>query len=101
MVRFVSVETSVQQAVTLATGEITINFAEQHKDGAGAPIRIPNLFLIAVPVFEAGDAYRIPVRLRYRLATFSNICVLGGLCGGPSVFWFDSVSRWGRVGRWS
>lgn len=64
----VSVETAVQQAVTLATGEIAIKYVEQHTDGAGAPIKVPNLFVIAIPVFVGGDRYQIPVRLRYRLA---------------------------------
>jgi hypothetical protein len=37
--------------------------AELHK-----PVKVPNLFLIGIPVFEGGPLYRIPVRLRYRLA---------------------------------
>lgn len=63
----VNVETTVKEALTLASGEISIVYGETHKDGAGAPIKVPNLFLIAIPVFDAGALYRIPVRLRYRV----------------------------------
>jgi uncharacterized protein YfdQ (DUF2303 family) len=63
----VNVETAVHEAVTLSTGEISIRYAETHRDGAGAPIRVPNLFCIAIPVFYAGAPYRITVRLRYRV----------------------------------
>lgn len=64
----INIETAVKQAVTLSTGEITVNYAETHSDGAGAPIRVPNLFLLAIPVFRGGAFYRVPVRLRYRLS---------------------------------
>lgn len=50
------------------TGESTINFISEHKDADGQPIRIPNLFLIAIPVFESGVMYRLPVRFQYRKA---------------------------------
>lgn len=63
----VNVETAVRNAITLNTGEITVVYDEQHKDGAGQPIRVANLFQIAIPVFYAGDTYRIAARLRYRL----------------------------------
>lgn len=64
----VNVSTQVKQAITLASGEITVQYAETHNDGEGAPLSVPNLFAIAIPVFYAGAAYRIAVRLRYRLA---------------------------------
>ncbi len=48
------------------TGESAIQFLNEHKDADGAPLRIPNLFLIAIPVFESGHAYRLPVRFQYR-----------------------------------
>lgn len=63
----VRAEHQVKQAVTLASGEGVVHFAEQHTDEKGQPLRIPNFFLITIPVFHAGDAFRIPVRLRYRL----------------------------------
>lgn len=65
----VNVASVVKQAVSLATGEIAVQYEEQHRDGAGAPITTPNLFCIAIPVFDAGAPYRIPVRLRYRVVS--------------------------------
>lgn len=80
----VNVETQVRQAVTLSTGEIAVSYVEQHKDGAGEPVKIPNLFMIAVPVFYADTAYRIPARLRYRVQ-------------GGRITWSYSLYRVDRV----
>lgn len=48
------------------TGESTINFVNEHQAADGKPLRIPNLFLIAIPVFESGALYRLPIRFQYR-----------------------------------
>lgn len=48
------------------TGEASIQIKSEHVDGSGQPIRPPKLFLIAIPVFENGPAYRLPVRFQYR-----------------------------------
>lgn len=48
------------------TGEQTIQIKAEHLDSAGQPIRPPKLFLVAIPVFENGPAYRLPVRFQYR-----------------------------------
>lgn len=48
------------------TGEAQVQFLTEHKELDGAPLRIPNLFMIAVPVFEEGALYRLAVRFRYR-----------------------------------
>lgn len=50
------------------TGEATVQIKSEHLDGNGQPIRVPKLFLIAIPVFENGPAYRLPVRFQYRKA---------------------------------
>lgn len=50
------------------TGEQQVQFLNEHKDPEGRPIDIPGLFLIAVPVFRGGAAYRLAVRLHYRKA---------------------------------
>ena len=50
------------------TGEATIQIKSEHIDGNGQPIKVPKLFLIAIPVFENGPAYRLPVRFQYRKA---------------------------------
>jgi hypothetical protein len=48
------------------TGESEIQFLTEHKDTAGKPLNIPNLIIIAIPVFMGGAPYRMPVRFRYR-----------------------------------
>lgn len=63
----ISAGVSVKTAITLATGECNVQFVEQHNDGRGAPLTVPNLFFIGIPVFDGGAPYRIAVRLRYRL----------------------------------
>lgn len=61
----ISTDIKVREAVTLSSGEISIAYEEQHRNGAGQPLQVPNMFCIAIPVFYAGPLYRIPVRLRY------------------------------------
>lgn len=63
----VNVDVNVRQAQTLSSGEIAITYVEQHRDGEGAPIRVPNAFLIAIPVILGGPAYQMLARLRYRI----------------------------------
>jgi uncharacterized protein YfdQ (DUF2303 family) len=55
------------QNVNIGSGETQLGFSEDHKDVAGAPLKIPGGFAIAIPVFLGGAAYQIPVRLRYRV----------------------------------
>jgi hypothetical protein len=50
------------------TGEGQIQFLNEHKDAEGKPISIPNLLIIAIPVFRGAAAYRMAVRFRYRKA---------------------------------
>lgn len=64
----VNIDTNVKNAVTLSTGEISVRYEENVRDGAGQPINIANLFQICIPVFYAGGLYRIAVRLRFRKA---------------------------------
>lgn len=70
-------KSNVGETVNLATGEGEISFVATHTDGAGKPLKVPNLFLIGIPVFKNGPAYRIAVRLRYRKRE-------GGL-----LFWYE------------
>ena len=77
-------EHKAMSRVNLATGEDAIVFQEEHKGEDGGRLKVPGLFLIAIPVFDNGDRYRIAVRLRYRL--------LGGV-----VNWFFELYRHDRV----
>lgn len=70
-------KSAVSEAVNLSSGEGEISFVAQHTDGAGKPLKVPNLFLIGIPVFKNDAPYRIAVRLRYRKSE-------GGL-----VFWYE------------
>lgn len=64
----VNVDSRVKNKQVLASGEVELQFEEEHKDSAGKPLKVPSLFCIAVPVFQSGGLYRIVVRLRYRVA---------------------------------
>lgn len=48
------------------TGEAEVQFLNEHKGADGKPLNIPNLIIIAIPVFRGGAPYRMPVRFRYR-----------------------------------
>lgn len=48
------------------TGEASIQFTNEHKTPEGKPLVIPNLIIIAIPVFMNAALYRMPVRFRYR-----------------------------------
>lgn len=63
----INVEAKVKNAKTLSSGEVSIVYEETHRDGEGQPLKVPTLFTIAIPVFYAGDLYRIAARLRYRV----------------------------------
>jgi len=67
----------VQEAVNLSSGEGMVRFQSEHTDAAGAPLKVPSLFLIGIPVFNNGPLYRIAARLRYRKA------------GGRLTFWYE------------
>lgn len=64
----VNLGVQVKNMLTLETGEIKVAYVETQSSEGGAPITTPNLFYITIPVFYGGGAYRIPVRLRYRMA---------------------------------
>ncbi len=58
---------TAKQIVNTATGEVEVAYQSQNVDEQGQPLKIPNLFLIAVPVFKNGTVYEVVVRLRTRL----------------------------------
>src|SRR3546814_13105082 len=59
---------SVIDVVNLASGEVQIQFTSEHVDGTDSPLMVPNLFLIAIPVFKNGQFCRLAARLRYHRA---------------------------------
>lgn len=55
-----------RNAVSLDNGDITLNYeATQNAAGTGS-LRTPSLFYLNIPVFYAGEPYKVPFRLRYR-----------------------------------
>lgn len=48
------------------SGEGRLQITSEHRDAAGKTLQVPGLFLVAIPVFEGGPAYRLPVRFQYR-----------------------------------
>lgn len=58
----------VHNELNLKSGEGKLVFTEEHKDAAGQRIDVPGAFAIGIPVFRGGVAYKIPVRLRYRVS---------------------------------
>lgn len=76
----INVETRVKQVQTLSSGEMSLVYDEQHSDGEGQPIKVPNAFLIAIPVIHGGPAYQILVRMRYRVT-------------GPKITWSLELHR--------
>lgn len=65
---------STTSAKNLSSGEVQVAFKTENVDDNGAPITVPTMFLIAVPVFQNGPLYQMPIKLRYRLR-------------GPSIIW--------------
>lgn len=74
-------ESVVSSHTRLQSGETKIVYDEKHTKASGGALDVPGLFLIAIPVFDRGTVYRLPVRLRYRPAQ-------------GSILWFFEVYRW-------
>jgi len=52
--------------VNTFSGEGEVVFSSEHEDEAGEKLKVPNLFLIGIPIFKNGTNYRIACRLRFR-----------------------------------
>lgn len=57
----------VREAVRLASGEVNIQFVDAALNEPSA-MKVPTGFAIQVPIFRCGAPWKLPVRLRYRLA---------------------------------
>lgn len=75
----------VVNRVNLQSGEDAILFESTHVDKNGVKLEVPKLFMIAIPLFERSpDHYRIPIRIRYRLAGGSVVWI-------PTMFGADEI----------
>lgn len=63
----VRVDVRVQGIKRLSSGECQISYSQENQDENGQPLKVPSIFIIAIPLFRGGDYYAIPVRLRYRV----------------------------------
>lgn len=61
-------KSAVEEGFDLSTGEATLHFTAEHVDSAGNKLKVPNLFLIGIPVFKNDQFYRLAARLRYRMS---------------------------------
>jgi hypothetical protein len=74
----------IVNATNISTGEGAITFEEEHRDGEGKKLEVPNLFLVGIPVFKNGPRYRVVVRLRYRK-------------DGPAIKWHYDLYKHDKV----
>lgn len=65
----VHVGQKVAQSINTSSGEVQLQFEEEHTAKSGGPLKVPGGFVIGIPVFRAGARYSIPVRLRYKVAS--------------------------------
>lgn len=65
----VNVQAKVGESRRLDNGTHQVTLVEEHEttNRTGTPVRVPNAFLLGVPVFVGGAVYGLPVRLRYRV----------------------------------
>jgi hypothetical protein len=62
------VDMRVKQTLNLSSGEAQLSYEEEHKDSTGNILKVPRAFAVGIPVFTGGEAYKLAVRLRYRLS---------------------------------
>ena len=60
-------KTKVHAAANLSSGEVQIQYVNEHTNEKGEPLNVPGAFLLVVQPFEGSDLYQVPVRLRYRV----------------------------------
>ncbi len=65
----VHVHHQIRQNVDLGKGVQGLTFQTDLQDAQGNQLKVPGGFMIAIPVFRGGDAYKIPVRLRMKVSS--------------------------------
>lgn len=73
----ITTKETVKGYTRLSSGETEIQYVSEHKNTNGKPLKLPDFFLIQIPIFNGGAVYRVPVRLRFRVAD------------GAVTWWFD------------
>jgi uncharacterized protein YfdQ (DUF2303 family) len=62
----VSASLAVRESVVLSTGASQVQFVEEAR---ATNVTVPGLFAVAIPLWEGGTRYLVPVRLRWRRKT--------------------------------
>lgn len=65
------------QSYDKKSGQRSVIFKEDHTDSEGREVKVPDMFLINIPVFEGGVRHLLPVRLYYRLNSKSGSITWG------------------------
>lgn len=63
----INVDETAATKINYQTGETTIEYNAEHRDGLGNTLKLPSMFAIAIPVLKNGKRYRLVCHLRYRL----------------------------------
>lgn len=64
----VNVKMRVSHVTRLSSNERRMHLETEHQGPDGAQLNVPGAFAIAIPVFEGGDPYRLPIRIRYEVS---------------------------------
>lgn len=63
----VRVDEKVVNAYRVSDGSFAIQYTVDNKDASGKPLNLPEWFALGIPVFQNGQSYQIPLRLRFRV----------------------------------
>lgn len=63
----IRVDEKVTQAYRVSDGSFNLQYTSDNKDSTGQPLRLPEWFALGIPVFQNGESYQIPLRLRFRV----------------------------------
>lgn len=62
----IHVKDEITEEVNTSTGEVELAYKSTHNNTVSGKLKLPGMFCITIPVFDRGDAFRLPVRLKYR-----------------------------------
>lgn len=63
----VRVDEKVSNYFRNADGSFNLQYTQENKDAAGNALKLPEWFCLGVPVFDGGEVYQIPMRLKFRV----------------------------------
>lgn len=63
----VHVKEEVENVLDQTGGQLQVLWKTEHTGQRGGPVKFDGMFILAIPVFDRGDHFRLPVRLKYRV----------------------------------